>query len=832
MKTALYLLFILFPLLKSYSQITIGSKSEILNDKFNEVIFFDELNGYGFGGSTLNVTSDGGENWQRIALSHIPQNYIYNNYYLNASEKINDSISIIVGGNGLILKTIDKGQTWNFKSLMYTGDEIITDISFINDSIGFVIGRNETNTESFLFKTIDTGENWSKIETEGLNNHGIISFANEQIGFLGFGEYLYRTENGGLNWTQIQNPSYNANGGIQDIKKIVIVDDNKMLLSTSNYNTNSLLFISENRGESWQLISDLNLSNEVQFYDGIFEYYQGIIYMHGYHVHDRKLIKYNLQTQSIEFLDFYPGYDNEIVKVFVLDENTLYLLNEHFYTNYFSRKIIKYKNENWSHLDSFFYGYTNQDRRLEMLSNNGIYLASFINGYEPFSFNVFSSNDDGNSWKLKFKVDDKSGKILFSDGQHIKIITNDIFNNEEIDMSLHTSEDSGETWQVNNFPSLPNLEISQFYSMTDQNTLFFSFYNTIKFSNDNGMNWTNIPAPNFSNFEVQNNYLIKGVNEIYAWGLLNSSNYVLYKKINLGDWVKVAEIPNTNSYISTFFSEEYAIVYLGNNQYYKVDLINNNFVQIPFNHPIPEYPNLNPEELTIIEPNFWIINNHFSKVFYSTDQGVTWDFINCNICGDKVIYNSSNNDLILFGRNYGIERLRHHTPILDDIFGEYNPSINSIENYFIPIDDFSEVEWLLLSGGEIIEQDHKSARINWTESGIHTIQLRYIAEGQVSTFEFEIHVGDMATNEDNLTKRVLLYPNPFNNEINLDIPIDNKFEEIKIQIFDNLGKLVKEFNQQSKYNINISSLDYLPKGIYYMKIQIGEFKQINKLIKE
>lgn len=76
------------------------------------------------------------------------------------------------------------------------------------------------------------------------------------------------------------------------------------------------------------------------------------------------------------------------------------------------------------------------------------------------------------------------------------------------------------------------------------------------------------------------------------------------------------------------------------------------------------------------------------------------------------------------------------------------------------------------------------------------------------------------------------YPNPFNPSTNIqyDLPFDNF---VTIKIYDVLGKeimtLVNEFKQAGSYIASFNGSN-LPSGIYYYKINAGNFDQVRKMI--
>lgn len=82
----------------------------------------------------------------------------------------------------------------------------------------------------------------------------------------------------------------------------------------------------------------------------------------------------------------------------------------------------------------------------------------------------------------------------------------------------------------------------------------------------------------------------------------------------------------------------------------------------------------------------------------------------------------------------------------------------------------------------------------------------------------------LATSESILEKTVNVFPIPAQSEIN----IESSKKITGISIYNNLGQLVKNINS----NYKKISLDSLPTGIYYLKINIENSQVIKKIIKE
>ncbi|MBK7104476.1 MAG: T9SS type A sorting domain-containing protein [Ignavibacteriae bacterium] len=98
-----------------------------------------------------------------------------------------------------------------------------------------------------------------------------------------------------------------------------------------------------------------------------------------------------------------------------------------------------------------------------------------------------------------------------------------------------------------------------------------------------------------------------------------------------------------------------------------------------------------------------------------------------------------------------------------------------------------------------------------------------------SAIEDENSNGDELPTEYKLSQN---YPNPFNpsTKIVYDIPKNN---QVSLMVYNSLGKEVSElvngFKQAGSYSVTFDASN-LPSGVYFYKLQAGEYNQVNKMI--
>jgi para-nitrobenzyl esterase len=73
-----------------------------------------------------------------------------------------------------------------------------------------------------------------------------------------------------------------------------------------------------------------------------------------------------------------------------------------------------------------------------------------------------------------------------------------------------------------------------------------------------------------------------------------------------------------------------------------------------------------------------------------------------------------------------------------------------------------------------------------------------------------------------------VYPNPFNNELNVELT--SNINNTTIKVIDAVGKVVAE--QQAKSYINKLNLDYLPVGMYFVIVSSNEGTYVQKVIRK
>ncbi len=120
-----------------------------------------------------------------------------------------------VGGPAFLMRSLDAGRTWGSTDLSSV-IAMITDVKFLSESVGFVVGGTDSNvavSRAVIAKTRDGGQTWTRVYTSQRPYELIwkLSLPSEQIGFATVQTYdtrranqvIVKTTNGGDTWVEL-----------------------------------------------------------------------------------------------------------------------------------------------------------------------------------------------------------------------------------------------------------------------------------------------------------------------------------------------------------------------------------------------------------------------------------------------------------------------------------------------------------------------------------------------------------------------------------------------------------------------------------------------------
>ncbi len=236
---------------------------EIFNSNIWEKIFItDKKHGFAIISlftSNIAVTTDGGEHWK------IKNNL--SSYILNAISFYDSLNGLAAGWGGVILKTTDGGINWELITKSATLNGALYDISFIDDSTGWVCGFDNTpgihDWYAIILKTTNGGKSWTKSGFNNIDGLSSIYFIDSQKGFaVGSDSTILKTTDGGLSWLSI-------NQGLGHWNDIDFSNyPTGWITGFSNIDIHGRLIKTTDGGETWSDILSLQFGAddpEVQF---------------------------------------------------------------------------------------------------------------------------------------------------------------------------------------------------------------------------------------------------------------------------------------------------------------------------------------------------------------------------------------------------------------------------------------------------------------------------------------------------------------------------------------------------------------------------------------
>jgi photosystem II stability/assembly factor-like uncharacterized protein len=133
-----------------------------------DLTYFDFVFGFGIGKNGKIIWTAGGTNWETK-----PKLTSEN---LNALAKLDTTTAIVVGNNGVVLRTKDKAVTWEI--LPFPEKVNLTSVDFWDLNLGFVVGE-----KGVTFQTKDGGMTWFKINSGTVRDLKSVNYGNPNSAF-------------------------------------------------------------------------------------------------------------------------------------------------------------------------------------------------------------------------------------------------------------------------------------------------------------------------------------------------------------------------------------------------------------------------------------------------------------------------------------------------------------------------------------------------------------------------------------------------------------------------------------------------------------------------
>lgn len=154
--------------------------------RLNDVCTTDEETSVVVGNAGVIIrTTDGGANWDLIRGGNLPNELV--------TIDIEGSFGLAGGSGGSLLRTMDGGASWQELALGLGGRHIRS-IDVVTDSVAMIVGD-----EGLFVRTLDAGENWT-LPDEGDSNYRCVSFIDRDEGVAEFRGIFHWTDDGGTSW--------------------------------------------------------------------------------------------------------------------------------------------------------------------------------------------------------------------------------------------------------------------------------------------------------------------------------------------------------------------------------------------------------------------------------------------------------------------------------------------------------------------------------------------------------------------------------------------------------------------------------------------------------
>jgi|AntRauTorckE6833_2_1112554.scaffolds.fasta_scaffold00354_23 photosystem II stability/assembly factor-like uncharacterized protein len=410
--------------------------------------FFDENIGFvggpfssSGGGSTemLAKTTDGGQTWD--ILSSFDFEDFHDMEFLNADT------GWVAAQDGKIIYTTDGGSNWSSKS---AGTEDLLDMDLVNDSTFWVAGENGA-----LYSSNDAGDSWDQaiqIDTLGLsqNDHLYgVEFTSQDTGYVTGWTYdsqsfqdvgfLLQTTDGGTTW---EKSDYDFQHLLYDLE---IGNNGEIVLAGGKEqfgeNESNAIYISEDKGETWRVISD----------------------------GDGPLFWTSLDSHSENWI---ATGESGATATFTLADDTLHT------------DII-------TGLDIADISFGDSD--------HGV----FVTGRDKVQARIFSTTDGGTTWEERLKLDGRKefNSVGFAGGQYVWAIGTDHYTGDSRWL-IYLSLDKGETWTelALDFPVHEQLNYMEKVQFLDIENGFIKIEDVLLRTTDSGATWEKTVEPTSLSF--------------------------------------------------------------------------------------------------------------------------------------------------------------------------------------------------------------------------------------------------------------------------------------------------------------------------------------------
>lgn len=152
------------------------------------------------------------------------------------------------GGNMGLVKSTDGGKTWETVATILDPPVDLHAMSVSKSNPQTIIGFD--SADRGLFKTIDAGVNWQKLDPPEYVSALAISPVDPDLIYAGTGKGIYQSGDGGLSWTLIES----LKGSL--VHALTFDEEGALYASTEHFGLSRSL----DGGKTWEKINDPNIT--------------------------------------------------------------------------------------------------------------------------------------------------------------------------------------------------------------------------------------------------------------------------------------------------------------------------------------------------------------------------------------------------------------------------------------------------------------------------------------------------------------------------------------------------------------------------------------------
>ncbi len=251
-----------------------------------EMLFVDENVGFVSGksdtGGVILKTTDGGTSWTEIYNSGVNSEYVWKLQLLENNQYLYGAVDSPVESK--LIKSFDFGQTWESKSILIEGNEVISiqSVGFITPTHGWMGGHYH----GFL-ETTDGGDTWTDLNFGGSLNRTFV--INDKLAFTS-GSNLYRYKDETLS---VFDGEYVAEENVHvKVYPSPFKDELKVSLSFAHVDNLMLSLLKENGQVVGVLVSEvIKTAGQKEYTFNLANYPSGIYLMDFHTNNGRRIFK-------------------------------------------------------------------------------------------------------------------------------------------------------------------------------------------------------------------------------------------------------------------------------------------------------------------------------------------------------------------------------------------------------------------------------------------------------------------------------------------------------------------------------------------------------------